>query len=78
MTTVTKVYSADPLVMAEQCRHAAVRTAVADLAAGTSYKVVLYNLTRSVLRCSHLDNRPLDAGRVFARAKVTEAKCRRW
>lgn len=87
MSTVTKVYTADPLIMAEQCRHAAVRAALAEIVGGTRRHGepdamlrarIVNDLTRSVKKCAHLDNRPLDPGRVNARAAATEGACRRW
>lgn len=66
MTIVTKVYTADPVMMAEQCRHYAVRTAIQYLLDGEP-TAALELLTKSTIRCSHLDTRPLDAGRVGKR-----------
>ena len=66
MTTVTKVYTADPLVMAEQLRHYNVRTAIQHLLDGEP-NAALELLKTSTIRCANLDNRPLDPGRVGQR-----------
>jgi len=66
MTAVTKVYSADPVTMSEQCRHHAIRTAVQKLVDGEPTAAAEI-LRKSLTRCAHLDNRPLDPDRVAAR-----------
>lgn len=68
MSIVTHVYSADPAVMAEQCRRYAVREAIRLLVAGDS-PAALYLLTQSARRCARLDNRPLDPDGVYFRAE---------
>jgi len=57
----------DALVVAEQCRHHAVRTAIQHIV-GNEPNCALLVLIQSVRRCAHLDHRPLDAARVTDRA----------
>jgi hypothetical protein len=54
--------------LAVMCRRQAVRDAVQQLVDGTPH-LALATLHRSVRRCAHLDNRPLSAERVYARAE---------
>jgi hypothetical protein len=57
----------DALVIAEQCRRHAVRTAIVFLENDLPH-CALAELIQSVNRCAHLDHRPLDAARVEERA----------
>jgi hypothetical protein len=66
MSTIFKVYSADPLVLAEQRRHHTIRTALAHIVAGEP-STALELLRKSVERCARLDHRPLDPARVMQR-----------
>jgi hypothetical protein len=66
--TAVQVISSDSVALAEQCQHHAVRTAVQALVNGTP-SLALLTLLVSVRRCAHLDNRPLSAERVQARAE---------
>lgn len=68
MSSVFKVYTADPQVMAEQCRTYAVREAIRLLVDGDSVGA-LELLTQSARRCARLDNRPLDPEGVYFRAE---------
>lgn len=57
----------DSIVMAEQRRHHAVRTAIMFINQDCPH-AALAELIDSVNRCARLDHRPLDVGRVEARA----------
>jgi hypothetical protein len=70
--TENTVISADPQTIAEQCRRYAVRTAVKHLVEDAPH-LALLDLIRSIKRCAHLDNRPLDADRVRGRARALAA-----
>lgn len=59
----------DALVMAEQRRHHAVRTAVMFIKEGCPNSA-LAELIDSVNRCARLDHRPLDVARVEDRANA--------
>lgn len=71
--TDNTVITADPQVIADQCRRHAVRTAVQHLVAGAPHLALLV-LIRSVKRCAHLDNRPLAADRVRDRTQALLAQ----
>lgn len=57
----------DALMIAEQCRHHAVRTAIQHITDGEP-NCALLELIQSVQRCAHLDHRPIDQARVELRA----------
>lgn len=77
MSEGQKVYFNDPVEMAEQNRHHAVHTAIELLRSGGAhidphlralhFEMALDVLIKSVQKCSHLDNRPLDVDRVHTR-----------
>jgi hypothetical protein len=65
--TPVEVVSSDSIMLAGQCQHYAVRTAVQQIVDGAPH-LALATLHRSVRRCALLDNRPLSAERVVLRA----------
>jgi hypothetical protein len=65
--TTTGVISQDAVSLVALCQHHAVRTAVQQILDGTP-SLALATLHQSVRKCAHLDNRPLSAERVQARA----------
>lgn len=77
MTDSKSLFAYDPVKMAEENRHYAVRTAIDLLRSGGAFidpplralhfEMALDVLIKSVQKCSHLDNRPLDVDRVLAR-----------
>lgn len=77
MSDQPKVFANDPIQIAEENRHHAVHTAIAHLRSGGAhidphlralhFELALDVLIKSVQKCSHLDNRPLDAARVHSR-----------
>jgi hypothetical protein len=64
------VYSADPMVMAEERRRHTVRTALAYIMDGQPSTAVEL-LRKSVERCARLDHRPLDPARVMKHYEAT-------
>lgn len=72
-----KIFTADPIQIANENRHYAVHTAMAHLTSGgpnidphlraLHFELALDVLIKSVQKCSRLDNRPLDVDRVYAR-----------
>jgi hypothetical protein len=66
-----EVVVSNSIRLAVECRRQAVRTAVQQIVDDTPH-LALATLIRSVRRCAHLDNRPLSAERVFARAAQVE------
>lgn len=71
-----KVFASDPIEIAAEKRRQSVREAVGLLRAGGShidphlralhFEMALDVLIKSVQKCAHLDNRPLDAERVHS------------
>lgn len=83
MNDKSKVFTNDPIQSADENRLDAVQTAIAQLCSGPAHSDPLLRalncrlavdvLSKSVERCVILDNRPLDADRVHARANATLA-----
>lgn len=77
MNEKLKVFTADPVVVANENRHHAVATAIAHLRSGEAHldphlralhlELALDVLIKSVQKCALLDNRPLDVDRVHTR-----------
>lgn len=68
LATTFDVTVANSVDLSEQCRHHAVRTALAYIVDDCP-TLALAELIKSVRRCAHLDNRPLSAERVHRRAE---------
>jgi hypothetical protein len=77
MTDKPKVFTADPVQIANENRHHAVRKAIEYLRSGGPHidphlralhlELALDALIKSVQKCARLDNRPLDVDRVHTR-----------
>lgn len=77
MSSDVKVFAADPVEIATEKRRQAVREAVGLLRSGGAhidphlralhFEMALDTLIKSVQKCARLDNRPLDAERVYTR-----------
>lgn len=84
MSDSKNLFAYDPVEMAEENRHYAVRTAIDLLRSGGAFidphlralhfELALDTLIKSVQKCSNLDNRPLDPCRVDARHRAVLAK----
>lgn len=83
MTDSKSLFAYDPIKIANENRHYAVRTAIELLRSGGAFidphmrelhfEMALDVLLKSVQKCSILDNRPLDPSRVESRHQAVLA-----